>query len=105
MRTYVIDIDGVICNNADGKYEEAKPNLDVIIKINNLYDKGHTIKYFTARGSATGIDWRDLTEKQFKKWGVKYHELIFGKPEADLYIDDKAFNFNVDWMDKYGRGK
>jgi hypothetical protein len=27
-----------------------------------------------------------------KKWGVCYHELILGKPEADIFIDDKAFN-------------
>ena len=32
---------------------------------------------------------RDLTEKQLEKWGVKYHELLFGKPHADVFIDDK----------------
>lgn len=93
---YCVDIDGVICNNTYGKYEEAKPDIDAIVKVNRLYGGGHTIKYFTARGSTTGIDWREVTEKQFKKWGVKCHELIFGKPEADLYIDDKAFNYRSD---------
>ena len=24
------------------------------------------------------------------EWGVKHHELAFGKPAADYYIDDKA---------------
>ena len=51
-----------------------------------------TIVYFTARGYETGIDWRDVTEQQFKKWGVKYHNLIFGKPSADIYIGDKMYN-------------
>ena len=37
----------------------------------------------------SGLDWRDVTEKQFSKWGVKYHELKFGKPNYDLFIDDK----------------
>ena len=23
-------------------------------------------------------------------WGVKYHNLVFGKPNADIYIDDKG---------------
>jgi hypothetical protein len=35
------------------------------------------------------LDWREVTEKQFSKWGVKYHELKFGKPNYDLFIDDK----------------
>ena len=48
------------------------------------------IVLFTARGAATGIDWRDLTEKQVKAWGLKHHELRFGKPHADIFIDDRA---------------
>ena len=32
-----------------------------------------------------------LTTKQLKKWNVKYHNLIFGKPSFDIYIDDKSF--------------
>ena len=48
--------------------------------------------YWTARGTGSGIDWREVTEKQFKKWGVKYHELRFGKPIYDLFIDDKNIN-------------
>ena len=34
----------------------------------------------------------ELTEKQLKEWGCKYHELIMGKPHADLFIDDKGIN-------------
>ena len=40
---------------------------------------------------------RDLTEKQLEKWGVKYHELLFGKPHADVFIDDKAVS-DTDWF-------
>ena len=29
-------------------------------------------------------------KKQFAKWGIYYDEIRFGKPAADLYIDDKA---------------
>ena len=64
--------------------------MDRIAIINNLYDDGHKIIYFTARGYVTGIDWEEVTRKQFKKWGVRYHELKFGKPNADIYIDDKS---------------
>ena len=27
-----------------------------------------------------------------QRWGLKYHELIFGKPNADYYIDDKMLD-------------
>ena len=27
-----------------------------------------------------------------KEWGVKYHELRFGKPAGDYYIDDRLIS-------------
>ena len=36
----------------------------------------------------------ELTQKQLDDWGAKYHELIMGKPHADLFIDDKGMNCN-----------
>ena len=56
MKTYVFDIDGTICTNTYGEYENAEPYLEKIKKINSLYSRGNYIKYFTARGSGTGID-------------------------------------------------
>jgi len=96
MTVYCFDIDGTICTNTDGDYEQAVPFKEVIEKVNRLYDKGHKIIFYTGRGSTTGIDWYDLTKKQLKDWQVKYHELIMGKPYADIYIDDKAIN-TVEW--------
>ncbi len=92
MQTYVIDIDGTICTNTYGEYNKAKPFYDRIAFINNLYDQGNIIKFFTARGSATKIDWSEITKRQLLDWEVKYHELIMGKPEGDIFIDDKSFN-------------
>jgi len=94
---YAIDIDGVLCNDTLGDYENSTPDYKVIDKVNSLYNEGHTVKIFTGRGSATGIDWRDFTDKQLKKWGVKYHELILGKPHMDIIVDDKAINIK-DWI-------
>ena len=34
------------------------------------------------------------TKKQLKMWGVKYHELIFGKPSYDIIVDDKSILYN-----------
>ena len=39
----------------------------------------------------------DATEKQLNDWGVKYHNLIMGKPYADYYIDNKAVDV-LDWV-------
>ena len=89
---YCFDIDGTLCTNTEGNYNEAEPLPAVISRINLLYEKGNKIILYTARGSTTGIDWRDLTELQLKEWNVKYHELHFGKPSADIYIDDKVLN-------------
>ena len=87
-----IDIDETICiTPEDRDYAKAKPIEKNVDKANKLYDEGHTVVYWTARGDGTGIDWREVTEKQFKEWGVKYHELKFNKP-YDLIIDDKALN-------------
>ncbi len=92
---YCIDIDGTLCTDTDGSYEEAEPHLDRIAHVNRLYDEGHTIKLFTARGSTTGVNWRELTEAQMRSWGVRYHELILGKPFGHLYVDDKAVSADV----------
>lgn len=90
-KKYVIDIDNTICSQ-ESDYSKANPYIHRIEYINKLYDDGHIICLFTARGYETGIDWEEITKGQLELWGVKYHELIFGKPSADFYIDDKAIN-------------
>lgn len=100
---YVIDIDATICTPGTCevcRYEGAKPITDRIEKINTLYDEGHTIKYFTARGMGRFNDdaeksketFYNLTKMQLEIWGCKFHELILGKPSGDIYIDDKGIN-------------
>lgn len=94
---YCVDIDGTLCSNTDGDYERAVPDRDVISRINELSEEGHIVNLFTARGSTTGIDWREFTEAQMKEWGVIHDRLIMGKPEADVFIDDKCIHVS-DWM-------
>ena len=89
---YCFDIDGTICTNTNGDYESATPIENRINLINDLYEKENEIILFTARGRTTNIDWKELTEQQLQTWGVKYHKLLFGKPEADIFVDDKAIS-------------
>ena len=91
-----VDIEETICKYEDEReYPKAVPIQERIDKINKLYDDGHTIVYWTARGGTTGLDWTDLTHKQLKKWKVKYHEIRMGKPPYDLFICDKAINTEI----------
>tara|TARA_B100001564_G_scaffold324598_1_gene305497 strand:+ start:834 stop:1157 length:324 start_codon:yes stop_codon:yes gene_type:complete len=89
-----VDIDETICvNNSERDYSKATPIVENIKKINSLYDKGHYIFFWSARGSGTGINHYELTKSQFKEWGVKYHGLSLGeKPIFDVLIDDKVIN-------------
>ena len=94
---YIVDIDDTICtspvdDNGKRDYTKAVPFHDKIAKVNQLYDEGHTINYWTARGGITGIDWTELTTKQLNDWGCKYHTVKTGKPAYDVWIDDKAIN-------------
>ena len=93
---YCFDIDGVLCTNTWGEYELAEPFPESIRRVNELYDEGHTILLYTARGSETGVDWRTVTERQLEEWGLRYQTLHFGKPSADVYVDDRAMN-SRDW--------
>jgi hydroxymethylpyrimidine pyrophosphatase-like HAD family hydrolase len=86
-----VDIDETICTTPPNRdYFESSPIIENISKINSLYDKGHTIVYWTARGSRKQINWFDLTSHQLKAWGAKYHELRVDKPYYDLFVDDKC---------------
>ena len=92
-KRFVFDIDGVIAGFRGGlDYDSAPPNRPMIDIINKLYDMGNEIILHTARGYVTGINWEDVTKRQMREWGVKYHELHFGKPNADYYIDDKSLD-------------
>ena len=96
-----VDIDETICNTHESRdYSLSIPMNNRIEKINNLYDQGHTIVYWTARGSTSGLDWTDLTTSQLSQWGAKYHEVKLGKPHYDLFIDDK--NVQADEFFKRG---
>ena len=86
-KTIGVDIDGILCTETPYSYRlMAQPKRNTINIINELYDAGHTIIIFTARG------WNeyDLTEMQLKGFYVKFHRLICGKPMFDVFIDDRA---------------
>ena len=106
MKKYCFDLDGVICNNTNGDYVNAQPFLDAVKKINSLYEEGNEIIIFTARYmgrndndiSKAYNEGYELTRSQLEKWKVNYHKLILGKPEFDILVDDKSFNYTTGWI-------
>lgn len=94
-KRFVFDIDGVIAQlSKELNYSQVGPREEMVKVINKLYDAGNYIVLFTARGYVTGKDWSEVTKDQMKKWGLKYNELHFGKPNADYYVDDKMLDMN-----------
>lgn len=101
---YCFDIDGTICTSVKGRnYEDAEPFRERIDIVNQLYAQGNEITYFTARAMGrfkdlphefaqkeAGLALRELTQQQLLKWGCRYHQLIMGKPHADVFVDDKG---------------
>lgn len=95
---YVFDLDGTLCDNVGANYELAQPILDRIEIVNKLFDSGHIITIYTARGMNSCKNnpikayekYFSLTQQQLNDWNVKYHNLFLGKPCGDVYVDDKG---------------
>ena len=89
-----VDIDETICTTSDTndvrEYDKSVVVQENLDKINKLYEDGHKIIYWTARGSRTGIDWSEFTTKQLKSWGAKFHEVRCDKPNYDIFVEDKS---------------
>ena len=108
-KIFCFDLDNVICSTTKNYYKKSKPIDENIKTINKLYEKGHTIKIFTSRYMGRSNEntkkakqlGHSLTVKQLKSWNVKYHKLIMGKPSFDIIIDDKAYNYNKDWINDF----
>ncbi len=86
------DIDGTLTNETEGFgpsiYAQRTPKKYMIEYINHLFNKGHKITLWSARH----LEDEEDTIIWLKKYGVKYHKLILGKPKYELLIDDLAIN-------------
>jgi hypothetical protein len=102
---FVFDIDDTICTSeskdgAHKDYKDAKPIVSRIQVINKLWNEGHSITFFTARGMGrydgdvhqVYANFYEFTFDQLTSWGVHFDRLIMGKPSADVYVDDKGIS-------------
>tara|TARA_B100001758_G_C17930973_1_gene363418 strand:- start:202 stop:558 length:357 start_codon:yes stop_codon:yes gene_type:complete len=102
------DIDGVICKTRKSNYRSSKPIKETIKIINELYKKNYII-IFTSRYMGRNNEnvrkaksqGYHMTFQQLKKWGLNFHELRFGKPSYDIFIDDKSLFFQKNWHKRF----
>ena len=100
---FCFDIDNTICKTSQSNYGSSVPDKRAIKMINKLYEKGHTIKFNTARYMGRNKDSIFKSKKagykktitQLNRWGVKFHKLFISKPSSDIYIDDKSYGYNT----------
>lgn len=101
-KRFCFDLDNTLVTYPDIKndYTSVKPKDKNIDILRNLKKNGHYIIIYTARRMKTfngdvekvRKDVEDITIDTLKKYDIPYDELHFGKPYADLYIDDLGVN-------------
>ncbi|MDX1838623.1 capsular biosynthesis protein [Legionella taurinensis] len=103
-----IDIDGTICTlrQAHETYQDVQPLEGAAERIKALKDRGFYIILCTARhmktcesnvGRVVAKEGLTLLE-WLKNHGFVYDEIWFGKPYAQVYIDDRALQFKGSWQ-------
>ena len=104
IKNYLIDIDGTITEDVPNEEPErmltVAPYPNSIDVINEWYDQGHIITFFTSRTE----EHRTSTEVWLKAHGFKYHGLLMGKPRGGNYhwIDNhivRATRYDGVWSD------
>ncbi len=85
VKNFLIDIDGTVGDDIPNEEPERMVDAaiypDALEKVNQWYDQGHVITFFTSRTEAH----REVTEKWLVKNGFKYHGLLMGKPRGGNY--------------------
>lgn len=99
----VIDLDGTICSlKKEGEtYSDVTVLPDALEKLTQLKKDGHYLIIQTARhmktcGANQGLAIAKIgkiTLDWLEKHKIPYDEIFFGKPYADLYIDDMSYVF------------
>jgi hypothetical protein len=85
VKNYLIDIDGTITedvpNEEPWRMETCLPYEGSIEMINNWYDEGHIITFFTSRTDSH----REVTLEWLTKHGYRFHGLLMNKPRGGNY--------------------
>ena len=98
-----IDLDGVICRlrKPGQTYAEVEPVSGAVERLRSLKAAGHYLIICTARhmktcdGNIGKVVARQgaVTLHWLERHGIEYDEIHFGKPHAQVYLDDNALRF------------
>lgn len=66
------------------------PLDNAVESVNGLYYEGHTIIIYSV---STWMEY-EMTVDWLSRHGIKYHQLMLGKPVGDVWIDDRAITCN-----------
>ncbi len=104
VKNFLIDIDGTICDDVPNEEAERMatvlPYPSALKMINQWFEHGHIITFFTSRTE----EHRNITEDWLKKHNFHYHYLLMNKPRGGNYhwIDNhivKATRFKGKFTD------
>lgn len=108
-----IDLDGVVCRLREPgqSYAELQPVDGAVEKLRQLKAAGHYVILYTARhmktcqGNVGAVVARQglVTLEWLKRHNIEYDEIHFGKPHAQVYIDDNALRWRS-WDEIAGDG-
>jgi len=100
----VVDLDGTICPIKDSSqsYADLKPLPGAVERLKGWRKAGHIVIIQTARNMATqqsnlGKVMKNIgqiTLSWLERYDIEYDEIYFGKPNGQVYIDDRAFRFS-----------
>jgi hypothetical protein len=104
VKNYLIDIDGTVTEDVPNEEPERMatclPYEGSVDMINNWYNDGHIITFFTSRTDEHEI----VTKQWLDKHGFKYHHLLLNKPRGGNYhwIDNhivRATRYDGKWSE------
>lgn len=92
-RTLCVDLDHTLCVSTPAAYDTATPIAGAAEALDRLRASGWLIVIFTARHF---LHWRTTVE-WLRRYGFRYDQIVFGKPPARFYVDDRAIPYEGDW--------
>jgi hypothetical protein len=94
-RTLSIDLDQTLCRGDVSDYASATPEPGAAEALRHLRGQGWVVVIYTARHFnhwKTTVEW-------LAHHGFSYDQIVFGKPPARYYIDDRAVSYRGNWRE------
>lgn len=94
MKTILLDIDNTLFETA--RFAMTPNSQSLWDQLSRLRDDSHgnlQLIGFTSRPWILKL----VTQFQLRSLGIKFDQLLMGKPRGDVYVDNRAVNFDCRW--------